>query len=52
MLRRLEAEDARLKKLALSGELSPEGEKIALDLLKKSRGELLTELQNLEANGA
>ena len=48
MLKRLEGEDNRIHQLVLKGELSPEGGEIGIQQLKKSREELLSELQTLQ----
>ena len=49
MLRRLDGEDARMQQLVSTGDLSPEGARLTLNLIKKSRQELRSELQELEA---
>jgi len=48
MFKRLEGEDARIQQLVLTEGLSPEAEKILIQQVKKSRDELLAELQNLQ----
>ena len=48
MLKRLEGEETKIQQLVSTGELSPEGGELAAQQVRKSRGELLSELQKLE----
>jgi hypothetical protein len=48
MLKRLEGEESRIQRLASAEGLSPEAEELLVQQLKKSREELLLELQTLE----
>jgi len=48
MLKRLEGEETRIQQLVSTGELSPEGGELTAQQVRKSRGELLSELQKLE----
>jgi hypothetical protein len=52
MLKRLEGEESRINELVSAKELSPEGGDLAARLVRKSRGELLSELRNLEGGSA
>lgn len=47
MLKRLEGEEARVQQLVSTGELSPEGGELTAKQVRKSREELLSELQVL-----
>jgi hypothetical protein len=49
VLKRLEAEPARIKALALSGELTKDGEQLAMQLLERSRSQLESELKQLSS---
>ena len=51
MLKRLEGEETRVQQLVSSGELSSEGGELTTQQVRKSRGELLSELQELEGKG-
>jgi hypothetical protein len=51
MLKRLEGEESRIHELVSAKDLSPEGGDLAARQVRKSRGELLSELRNLESEG-
>lgn len=48
MLKRLEGEETRIQQLVSAGEISLEGGELTAQQVRKSRGELLSELQKLE----
>ena len=48
MLKRLEGEETRVQQLVSTGQLSSEGEELTARQVRKSREDLLSELQELE----